>query len=86
MLLLQYRNLKLTDQQFILLIYLLSVENHSFNPKQIQTDLGLSLEQVMNEFYLFNLTDIVRNATSSIHPQHHPKQPSIKIRLTSYPG
>ncbi len=48
-LLLQYRNLKLTDQQFILLVYLLSVENVSFNPKQIGSDLGLSLEQVMNE-------------------------------------
>ncbi len=49
LLLLQYQNLKLTDRQLILLIYLLGVENTSFNPKQMGLDLHLSLEEVMNE-------------------------------------
>lgn len=48
-LLLQYKNLNITDQQFILLIYLLGAENTSFNPKQIGMELCLSLEEVMNE-------------------------------------
>lgn len=49
LLLLQYKNLKLTDRQFILLVYLLGIENTSFNPKQIGIDLGLTLEQLMEE-------------------------------------
>lgn len=50
LLLLQYRNLKLSDRQFVLLIYLLGVENQNFNPKQIALDLGFTLEEVMQLF------------------------------------
>lgn len=49
LLLLQYQNLKITDKQLIILIYLLGVENTSFNPKQMGIDLHLTLEEVMNE-------------------------------------
>ncbi|MCI9232965.1 MAG: DnaD domain protein [Bacilli bacterium] len=49
LLLSKYHDLKLTDREFILLIYLLSVLNTSFNPKQIGSDLGLTLEEVMEE-------------------------------------
>lgn len=49
LLLLKYQDLKLTDREFILLIYLLSTQNTSFNPKQIGVDLHLTLEEVMEE-------------------------------------
>lgn len=48
LLILQYKNLKLTDQQLIILIYLLGVEGKSFNPKQMGIDLKLSLEETMD--------------------------------------
>ena len=57
LLLLKYQDLKLTDRQFILLIYLLDIQNTSFNPKQIGTDLHLSLEEVMEEITV--LTSLV---------------------------
>lgn len=49
LLLLKYQELKLTDREFILLIYLLDTQNISFNPKQIGSDLHLTLEEVMEE-------------------------------------
>lgn len=49
LLLLKYQDLKLTDRELILLIYLLDTQNISFNPKQIGSDLHLTLEEVMEE-------------------------------------
>lgn len=59
LLLLQYQNLKLTDRQFIILIYLLN-SNGVFNPKQIGSDLHLSLEEVMNEFTILTSLGLVK--------------------------
>lgn len=60
LLLMQYRSLKLTDRQFIFLVYLLGEENHSFNPKQIGQDLGLSLEDVMEEITTLTTFGLVK--------------------------
>ncbi len=49
LLLYKYQDLKLTDRELILLMYLLNLENASFNPKQVGLDLHLSLEEVMDE-------------------------------------
>lgn len=43
-----YRLLEINDTQFVLLCYLMNVDN-SFNPKQISNDLNMPLEEVMNE-------------------------------------
>ena len=59
LLLLQYQNLKLTDRQFIILVYLLN-GNGVFNPKQIGNDLHLSLEEVMNEFTILTSLGLVK--------------------------
>lgn len=60
LLLLQYQNLKLTDRQLILLIYLLGAENSSFNPKQIGKDLKLSLSEVMEEITVLTTLGLVQ--------------------------
>lgn len=60
LLLLQYQNLKLTDRQLILLIYLLGAENSSFNPKQIGNDLKLSLSEVMEEITVLTTLGLVQ--------------------------
>ncbi len=60
LLLLKYQDLKLTDRQFILLIYLLDIQNTSFNPKQIGTDLHLSLEEVMEEITVLTSLGLVK--------------------------
>jgi len=60
LLLLKYQDLKITDRQFILLIYLLSIQNTSFNPKQIGIDLHLSLEEVMEEITILTSLGFVK--------------------------
>ena len=42
-----YRELKLTDQEFIMLLYLWNSTDNSYNPKQISNDLGLDLKEVL---------------------------------------
>lgn len=42
-----YRELNITDSEFVLLIYLLN-SDHSFNPKQISKDLHFELSEIMD--------------------------------------
>ena len=59
LLLLQYKNMKISDRQFVLIVYLLGSENMNFNPKQIGNDLGLTLEEVMGEFAILTSLGLV---------------------------
>ncbi len=44
---LHYRKLNITDQELIMLIYLLNSPDNNYNPKQISADLSLKLNQVL---------------------------------------
>lgn len=60
LLLLKYKDLKLTDRELILLIYLLDIQDTSFNPKQIGIDLHLTLEEVMEEITTLTSLGLVK--------------------------
>ena len=60
LLLLHYRNFKITERQLIFLIYLLGVQGESFNPKQIVSDLGMTLEEVMEEITALTTSGFVK--------------------------
>lgn len=42
-----YRDLQLTDQEFIMLFYLWNSVDNSYNPKRISNDLGIDLNEVL---------------------------------------
>ncbi len=46
-LLFRYKELKLTDQDFILILYLWNSMDSSYNPKKISNDLGIPLKDVL---------------------------------------
>lgn len=46
-LLFNYRKLGLTDQEFVMILYLWNSEDNSYNPKQISNNLGISLNDVL---------------------------------------
>ncbi len=48
LLLLNYKNMELTETELIMLIYLLNIEDLEFNPNQIGKDLSIGLQEVMN--------------------------------------
>lgn len=47
LLLLNYKNMELTETDLIMLIYLLNIEDLEFNPNQIGKDLSIGLQEVM---------------------------------------
>ena len=48
LLLLNYKNMELTETELIMFIYLLNIEDLEFNPNQIGKDLSIGLQEVMN--------------------------------------
>lgn len=54
-----YRNLNITDSEFILIIYLIN-SDASFNPKQIAKDINMKLEEVMELINSLVEKDIVK--------------------------
>lgn len=46
-LLINYKKLKITDIEFIILIYLINCDSLTYNPKQISNDLGLKMNEVL---------------------------------------
>lgn len=43
-----YKKLKISDQDFIILIYLTNIEDNTFNPASISSSLNIELNSVMN--------------------------------------
>lgn len=54
-----YKNLKITDFELIVIIYLLNTDT-SFNPKQIANDLNASLENIMETINSLSEKDLVK--------------------------
>jgi len=48
-LLFNYKNMDITDRQFILLMYLINQSTNIYNPKQISTDLKIDLNTIFEE-------------------------------------
>ena len=48
-LLFNYKSMNITDQEFIILIYLINQKENIYNPKQISTDLKIELNTVFEE-------------------------------------
>jgi DNA replication protein len=48
-LLFNYKNMNITDSQFIIIIYLINQPNDMYNPKQIGSDLNINLNTVLEE-------------------------------------
>ncbi len=55
LLLVNYKNLKLTELELIIVIYLLNADNNTYNPKAIGNDLGLKTNDVLE--IINNLTE-----------------------------
>lgn len=60
LLLSNYKKLKLTSDELILLIYIINDRDVTFNPKKISTELELNLEEVMNLFESLITKDILK--------------------------
>lgn len=58
-LLLNYKNINLSEKELIVLIYLLNEENNSFNPKKISDDLKYTLPEVLEIIEKLNTLDIL---------------------------
>ena len=48
-LLFNYKNINITDRQFIIIIYLINQNTNIYNPKQISSDLNIDLNTVFEE-------------------------------------
>jgi len=55
-----YRNLKISDLELVILIYLLNEKNLSYNPKKISNDLNINLEEVMVGIDSLSNNDIIK--------------------------
>ena len=71
----RYKEFKLTEQELILLIYLLNEENTAFNPKKISDDTGYPLNEVLELINSIISKDclsfsIVKNGTNGY--KRHP--------------
>ena len=60
LLFLNYRNLKLNEQELVLLIYLMNEKDSIFNPKKICSDINMSLEEIMNLFESLISKDLLK--------------------------
>lgn len=64
-----YKEFTLTDQEFLLLIYLLNEENTTFNPKKISEEIGYPLNEVLELMNSITSKDclsfsIIKNGTT----------------------
>lgn len=50
LLLYNYKKLNINETELVILIYLINEKDLTFNPKKISSDLGIELEDVMNNF------------------------------------
>lgn len=60
LLLYNYKKLKITESEFIILIYLINEKDLTFNPKKISNDLNISLEEIMNNFETLISKDLLK--------------------------
>ena len=60
LLLLNYKELKITDQELIFLIYILNEKNMSFNPKKISEDLNIKLPEALTLMDSLSGKDIIK--------------------------
>lgn len=56
----KYKNLKITDSELIILIYLLNEKDLTFNPKLIASDLNFELVDVMNAVESLSQKDLLK--------------------------
>lgn len=59
LLLYNYKNMNITEQELVILIYLINLTDLTFNPKEISKNLNIDLEDVMNSFESLISKDIV---------------------------
>ena len=64
-----YKKLKISDQDFIIIIYLINLEDKTFNPASIASSLNIELNSVMNSInnlMMQGLLDIETISTNGI--------------------
>ncbi len=66
-LLFNYKNLKITDSEFIVIIYLINQPSDIYNPKQISNDLKLKLNEVLELINSLNEKNIIKIETKKIN-------------------
>lgn len=60
LLLTNYKTLKITEKELIVLIYVINEKDVTFNPKKISKDLNDSLEEIMNIFESLITKDLIK--------------------------
>ncbi len=58
-LIMNYRNLKITDLELVILIYLINDDNKGYNPKKISMDLNIDLNDVLESINSLTSKDIL---------------------------
>lgn len=59
-LLYNYKNLKLTEKELIILIYIINSDNLNFDPKKISTDLNFSLPEILELIDSLSTKDFIK--------------------------
>lgn len=62
-----YKKLKLTNDELILLIYIMNDKENIFNPKKISNELEFNLEEIMNLFESLITKDILKLENKKIN-------------------
>lgn len=60
-----YKKLKISDQDFIIIIYLTNLEDRTFNPANIATNLNIELNSVMNSINNLMMQGLLEIETTS---------------------
>lgn len=67
----QYRNLKMTEIDFIIMMYFINQIDKEFNPAQISKDINISLEEIMNSIEHLSSLNLLKIELKKIDGMRH---------------
>lgn len=67
----QYRNLKMTEIDFIIMLYFINQIDKEFNPAQISKDINISLEEIMNSIEHLSSLNLLKIELKKIDGMRH---------------
>ncbi|HHW69669.1 MAG TPA: DnaD domain protein [Tenericutes bacterium] len=66
----KYKELNITEREFILLVYLINQKDLLFNPKKISSEIGIDMVEIMNILNSLDNKDIIKIVTKQINNKH----------------